>query len=48
MLQSLVAQDIYVTATIFLLLSVILIIGNFLADIALALIDPRIRLGDRP
>jgi peptide/nickel transport system permease protein len=48
MLQSLIAQDIYVTATIFLLLSVILIIGNFLADIALALIDPRIRLGDRP
>ncbi|WGF88425.1 ABC transporter permease [Marinivivus vitaminiproducens] len=47
MLQSLQQQDIYVTATIFLLLSAILVIGNFLADLALAFIDPRIRHGAR-
>jgi peptide/nickel transport system permease protein len=47
MLDSLARQDVFVTATIFMVLSVILIIGNLLADIALALIDPRIRLGAR-
>jgi peptide/nickel transport system permease protein len=47
MLDSLARQDVFVTATIFMVLSVILIIGNLLADMALALIDPRIRLGAR-
>jgi peptide/nickel transport system permease protein len=47
MLDSLERQDVFVTASIFMVLSVILIIGNFFADIALALIDPRIRLGAR-
>jgi peptide/nickel transport system permease protein len=47
MLDSLIQQDVYVTATIFLLLSFVLVVGNFLADIVLGLIDPRIRLGAR-
>lgn len=46
MLDSLNQQDIYVTASIFLMLSAVLVIGNFLADLALAALDPRIRLGD--
>ncbi|MEF2071284.1 ABC transporter permease [Consotaella aegiceratis] len=45
MYQSLIQQDIYVTASIFMLLAVILVVGNFLADVLLALIDPRIRQG---
>jgi peptide/nickel transport system permease protein len=45
MLTSLQEQDIYVTASIFMMLSVILVIGNFLADILLSLLDPRIRQG---
>ena len=45
MLQSLLVEDVYVTASIFMILSVILVIGNFLADVALALLDPRVRQG---
>lgn len=45
MLQSLLVEDIYVTASIFMLLAVILVIGNFLADVALAALDPRVRQG---
>lgn len=47
MLDSLTRQDVYVTATIFLILSTILVLGNLLADLALALIDPRVREGGR-
>jgi len=47
MLTSLQQQDIYVTASIFMMLSVILVIGNFLADLLLGVIDPRIRQGQR-
>lgn len=47
MLDSLNQQDVYVTASIFLMLSAVLVIGNFLADLLLAAIDPRIRLGTR-
>lgn len=45
MYSSLVNHDTYVTATIFLILSVLLVVGNLLADIALGLIDPRVREG---
>jgi peptide/nickel transport system permease protein len=45
MLTSLQEQDIYVTASIFMMLSVILVIGNFLADVLLSVLDPRIRQG---
>lgn len=39
--------DIYVTGSFVLMLAVVLIVGNIIADILLALIDPRIRLGGR-
>ncbi|WP_404406338.1 ABC transporter permease [Pelagibacterium halotolerans] len=37
--------DVFVTATFMLVLATTLIIGNIIADILLALLDPRIRLG---
>jgi peptide/nickel transport system permease protein len=37
--------DVYVTATLLLVLGATLIVGNILADLALALLDPRIRVG---
>jgi peptide/nickel transport system permease protein len=43
MLDSLYRSDIWVTATIFLWLSVILVVANLVADIVLGLIDPRVR-----
>ncbi len=45
MFDSLNQQDIFVTATILLMLSAVLVAGNLLADLVLALIDPRIRVG---
>lgn len=42
---SMVVGDVYVTATFMLVLSATLIVGNIIADILLALLDPRIRLG---
>ena len=45
MYSSLISHDTYVTATIFLILSVLLVVGNLLADIALGVIDPRVREG---
>lgn len=36
-------RDMYVVAAIFLLVAVLLVIGNLLADIVLALLDPRVR-----
>ena len=44
LVESLINQDVYVTATILLMLSAVLLIGNLLADITLALVDPRVRL----
>ena len=38
--------DVLVTGTILLLLGAILIIGNIIADLLLAWLDPRVRLGD--
>jgi len=42
---SMTVGDVYVTATFMLVLSATLIVGNIIADILLALLDPRIRLG---
>ena len=42
---SMAVGDVFVTATFMLVLAVTLIIGNIIADILLALLDPRIRLG---
>ena len=41
--DSLIAQDMYLAGTILLVISIILVVGNLIADIALALTDPRIR-----
>ena len=42
-LDSVAQRDMYVIAAIFLLVASLLVIGNLLADILLALIDPRVR-----
>lgn len=43
-LQSLISQDMYLAGSFVLLLSVLTVIGTFISDILLALLDPRIRL----
>jgi peptide/nickel transport system permease protein len=42
-LNALKNQDIYLAGTILIMLAVLLMVGNLLADIALAWVDPRIR-----
>jgi len=42
-LSSVAQRDMYVVSAIFLLVAVLLVVGNLLADIVLALIDPRVR-----
>ncbi|ADI15398.1 ABC transporter permease [Truepera radiovictrix] len=42
-LRSIYAQDIYVIMALLTILTLLLMIGNLISDIALALIDPRIR-----
>ena len=42
-LRALTTQDMYLAGAILLLMTVMLLIGNLLADIALAWVDPRIR-----
>lgn len=44
LVNSLLNKDMYVAGTVILMLSALLVIGNFVADILLAVIDPRIRL----
>jgi peptide/nickel transport system permease protein len=41
--DSLVSQDIYITGSLLLMYGVLLVVGNLLADIMLAALDPRIR-----
>lgn len=41
--RSLISQDMYVAGTILLVLSLLLVVGNILADVALAIVDPRVR-----
>lgn len=45
--QSMEVMDIYVIGSCLLLISVVMVIGNILADMLLAALDPRVRLGDR-
>ena len=42
---SMAVGDVYVTASFVLMLAVVLIVGNIIADIILAMLDPRVRLG---
>ena len=44
LLQSLMAQDMYVAAGFILMLSALTVLGTFISDLALAWLDPRIRL----
>ncbi len=41
--QSIINQDIFITGSLLLIYSILLIIGNLIADIALSILDPRIR-----
>jgi peptide/nickel transport system permease protein len=41
--NSLVNQDIFITGSLLLIYSVLLVVGNFIADVALSILDPRIR-----
>lgn len=42
-LDALVNQDMYLAATLLMLLSMLLLVGNLLADVLLAWVDPRVR-----
>ena len=43
LIRALTSQDMYLAGTFLLFLSLMLMVGNLLADVALALMDPRIR-----
>jgi peptide/nickel transport system permease protein len=43
LLRAVMAEDMYLASTLLLLLTFMLVIGNFLADLSLAVLDPRIR-----
>ena len=43
LLRGLLNEDIYLAGTLIMMLSMLLVIGNLLADLALAWVDPRIR-----
>ena len=45
LLEALLTEDMYLAADILLLLAVALVVGNFLSDLVLAWLDPRIRFG---
>jgi peptide/nickel transport system permease protein len=44
-INALLTQDMYLAGTILILIVMLLLVGNLLADLALAWADPRIRLG---
>lgn len=46
LVQTLISKDTYVAATLLTLLSVLLVVGNLISDIALAWIDPRVKVTD--
>lgn len=45
LLHSLTSQDMYLAGSIVLMVSVLTVIGTLLSDVALALLDPRVRMG---
>jgi peptide/nickel transport system permease protein len=47
LLNALLTQDIYVAATILLLLGSLTVVGTLISDLVLVLVDPRIRFGER-
>ena len=44
MFQSMMNQDIYLAVTFLTMICLTIVIGNFIADLMLAWVDPRIRL----
>ncbi len=44
-LDALLSQDMYLAGTLLIFISIITIIGTFLSDLLLAIMDPRIRMG---
>ena len=46
LLKSLVAQDMYLAGSIILLIGWMTVVGTFISDLLLALVDPRVRFGD--
>lgn len=44
LLRSLLSQDMYLAGAFFLMLSVLTVVGTFISDVLLALLDPRIRM----
>ena len=47
LIDALRSQDMYLAGSFLMFLSVLTIVGMLLSDLALALLDPRIRLGGR-
>ena len=47
LLRALQSQDMYLAGSFLMFLSVLVVIGTFLSDLALAALDPRIRLEGR-
>jgi peptide/nickel transport system permease protein len=43
-LDALISQDMYLAGTILVMLSALLLVGNLIADLLLAWVDPRVRL----
>ena len=46
LVRALVAQDMFLAGGIILLIGFMTVIGTFVSDILLLIVDPRIRLGD--
>ena len=46
-LTALLDQDVYLSGAILLMYAALTILGTFLSDVLLALLDPRIRYGER-
>jgi peptide/nickel transport system permease protein len=45
LLRATLAQDMYLAGSIVLILSALTVVGGLVGDIALVLVDPRIRFG---
>jgi peptide/nickel transport system permease protein len=46
-LRALLDQDVYLSGAILLMYATLTILGTFLSDVLLAVLDPRIRYGER-
>jgi len=46
LIQSLISKDTYLAVTLLMMLSILLVLGNLLADVLLAWVDPRVRTAE--